>query len=76
MQKVKFIWAKTNPISNVANLNIGQRLAKQSWIYLSNLDINSTPSDIIDVLDGQYKNLYRFGNPTRSTFKLGDRGTL
>lgn len=62
----------------VANANIGERLAKLSWIYLSNLDVNTTPDNIIEALDQNFKHLYKceklpskFKNPRSAAFKLG-----
>lgn len=67
----------------VANPNIGERLAKLSWIYISNIDVNTTPENIIEALDPTHKNLYKceklpskYRNPQSASFKLGVPETL
>lgn len=66
------------PGLKVANKNIGERIAKLSWIYLSNLDVNTTPQDVVSVLDRKYAHIYqcqklpsKFKNPMSAAFRLG-----
>lgn len=66
------------PMLKVANKNIGERIVKLSWIYLSNLDVQTKPDDILAVLDPKLAHIYqchklpsRFQNPNSAAFKLG-----
>ncbi|CAG9773891.1 unnamed protein product [Ceutorhynchus assimilis] len=66
------------PSLKVANKNIGERMVKLSWVYLSNLDIETKPDDILAVLDPKFTHIYqchklpsRFENPNSAAFKLG-----
>ena len=62
----------------VANPNIGERLAKLSWIYISNIHVATTSEHIIEALDPTHKHLYKceklqskYKNPKSVSFKLG-----
>lgn len=66
------------PSLKIANPNIGERLAKLSWIFLANLEVNTSPADITEILDPQYNHLYKceklkskYRNPRSAAFKLG-----
>lgn len=61
----------------IANPNI-IKYQKLKFIYISNLDVNTTPENITDLLDPKSKDLYvceklrsRFKNPRSAAFKLG-----
>lgn len=66
----------------VANPSIGSG-EKLSFIYLSNLNINTSPESILEVLDPKYRHLYvctklrsKFERPRSAAFKLGIPETM
>ncbi|CAG9773583.1 unnamed protein product [Ceutorhynchus assimilis] len=53
-------------------------MVKLTWVYLSNLDFETKPDDILAVLDPKFAHIYqchklpsRFENPNSAAFKLG-----